>query len=178
MGPPRAGEIVTRSHAGLVSRGIARAVDVTLLAVLVAGTGWLVQQYLGIDLGRCPEVREWWHLRARLCGFMPYAIPVAGVIIPPVYRVLFFTIAGQTPGMAVVGLRLLRADGREVGVRQAVKRVATFHLTLGLGSLLIPVSERRRALHDIVAGTVVVYDWGTHELGVRRAIEHLRSAGP
>jgi uncharacterized RDD family membrane protein YckC len=166
-----------RRDAGIVSRGIGRAVDVTLLAVLIAGTTWLVQQFMGIDPTRCPEVREWWHLRARLCGVMPYAVLVAGVIVPPLYRVLFFTIVGQTPGMAVMGLRLLRADGREVGVRQAVKRVLAFYLTLGLGSLLIPVSARRRALHDILSGTVVVYDWGTHELDVRRAIEHLRSAG-
>jgi uncharacterized RDD family membrane protein YckC len=169
---------MTARYAGIVSRGMGRAVDVTLLAVLIAGTSWLLQQFLGIDPARCPEARQWWHLRARLCGFMPYAVPVAGVIIPPVYRILFFTIVGQTPGMAVMGLRLLRADGREAGVRQAVKRVATFYLTAGLGSLLIPVTARRRAVHDIVAGTVVVYDWGTHELDVRRAIEHVRSASP
>jgi uncharacterized RDD family membrane protein YckC len=167
---------VNRRYAGLVSRGLGRAVDVTLLAVLVAGTTWLVKQFLGIDPGHCPEVREWWHLRARVCGYVPYAVPVAGVLIPPVYRVLFFVFAGQTPGMAVMGLRLLRADGRPVRTRQAVKRVLAFHLTFGLGSVLIPVTERRRALHDIVAGTVVVYDWGDRELDVRRAIEQLRSA--
>jgi hypothetical protein len=38
------------------------------------------------------------------------------------------------------------------------------------------VTARRSALHDIVSGTVVVYDWGDHELDVRRAIEQVRSA--
>ena len=57
------------------------------------------------------------------------------------------------------------------GLRQVLKRIATFYLTLGLGSFLIPVTERRRALHDIVAGTVVVYDWGDHPLDVQRALE-------
>ena len=56
-----------------------------------------------------------------------------------------------------------------------MKRIGTFYLTLGLGSLLIPLSGRRRALHDIVAGTVVVYDWGSHAKDVERAIEQLRS---
>jgi uncharacterized RDD family membrane protein YckC len=172
---------MTPRYAGLVTRGMGRVVDAALLAVLVAGTSWLVQQFLGIDPGRCAQVSEWWHLRARLCRFMPYAVLVAGVIIPPVYRILFYTITGQTPGMAVMGLRLRRADGREVGLRQAVKRVAAFYLTRGRGSFLIPVTARRRALHDILAGTVVVYDWGDRELDVRRAVERderSRQAGP
>jgi uncharacterized RDD family membrane protein YckC len=167
---------MTDRYAGLVSRAVSRAMDMIMLAVLVASTSWLVEQFLGIDPAHCPQVHEWWHLRARLCGFMPYAIPVAGVLIPPLYRVLFYVVAGQTPGMAVMGLRLLRADGRKVGLKQAVKRAATFYLTLGLGSLLIPVSSRRRALHDIVAGTVVVYDWGSHTHDVKRAIEQLRAS--
>jgi uncharacterized RDD family membrane protein YckC len=75
-----------------------------------------------------------------------------------------------------MGLRLRREDGRRVRLRQALKRVATFYLTFGLGSFLIPVTARRRALHDVIAGTVVLYDWGDHELDVQRAIEQLRSA--
>lgn len=158
-------------YAGLVTRGMARVVDVALLAVLVAGAVWLVQQILGIDPARCPEVREWWNLRARLCGVMPYVVVLWGVVVPPLYRILFLTTAGRTPGMGLMGLRLLRADGRPVGLRQVVKRIAAFYVTLGLGSLLIPLTERRRALHDILAGTVVVYDWGDHALDVRRALD-------
>jgi uncharacterized RDD family membrane protein YckC len=168
---------MTPRYAGLVTRGMGRIADAALLALLVAGTVWVVQQFLGIDPGRCPQVHEWWNLRARVCGLMPYAVLVAGALIPPVYRVLFFTITGQTPGMAAMGLRLRRADGRAVGLRQAVKRVATFYVTLGLGSLLIPLTARRRALHDIVGGTVVVYDWGDHELDVRRAVERDERSG-
>ena len=164
-------------YAGLVSRGVARLLDMVLLAVLVTGSVWMVQQALGIDPGRCPPATEWWNLRAHVCGFMPFAIPLAGVTVPPVYRVLFFVVTGQTPGMAVMGLRLRRSDGRPVGIRQALKRVVTYSFTLGLGSVLIPVTARRRALHDIVAGTVVVYDWGEHALDFRRALEQLRSSG-
>ena len=164
-------------YAGIVSRAIGRAIDVTLLAVLIAGSSWLAQQFLGIDPAHCPQARAWWHLRARLCWLLPYAVPVAGVLIPPLYRVTFYVVAGRTPGMSVLGLRLLRADGRPVRLRQALKRVGTFYLTLGLGSLLIPVTERRRALHDVVAGTVVVYDWGSHAPDVERAIALARSGG-
>jgi hypothetical protein len=30
----------------------------------------------------------------------------------------------------------------------------------GVGFLLIPVRRDHRALHDLIAGTAVVYDWG------------------
>jgi len=167
---------MNRRYAGLASRGIGRALDMVLLAFLITGASWLVQQFFGIDPEHCSPDTQWWHLRARLCRYFPYVVPLAGVTIPPLYRVLFFVVAGQTPGMGVMGLRLLREDGRRVRLRQALKRVATFYVTLGLGSFLIPVTARRRALHDTVAGTVVVYDWGDHEVEVRRAIEQARSA--
>ena len=168
---------MTHRYAGIVSRGVSRVTDLALLAFLVASTGWLVRQFLGLDPDHCPPVTDWWNLRARLCAYLPYAVLLAGVIIPPLYRVLFYLVTGQTPGMAMMGQRLLRADGRPVRLAQVVKRIGTFYLTLGLGSLLIPLSGRRRALHDIVAGTVVVYDWGNHAKDVRRAIEQLRSSG-
>jgi uncharacterized RDD family membrane protein YckC len=176
MDRPRAGAIVKPRYAGLASRAIGRALDIVLLAVLIAGATWLVQQFFRIDPDHCPPDVQWWHLRARLCRYFPYAVLVAGVTIPPLYRVIFFVVTGQTPGMGFMGLRLLREDGRRVRLRQALKRVATFYVTLGLGSFLIPVTARRRALHDIVAGTVVVYDWGDHDLDVRRAIQQARSA--
>jgi uncharacterized RDD family membrane protein YckC len=78
--------------------------------------------------------------------------------------------------MGMMGVRLLREDGRRVRLRQALKRVAVYYFTFGLGSFLIPVTARRRALHDVFAGTVVVYDWGDRATDVRRAIEQLRSA--
>jgi uncharacterized RDD family membrane protein YckC len=168
---------MTAGYAGLVTRVMARIVDVALLAVLVAGAVWLVQQILGIDPARCPEIHEWWNVRARVCRLLPYAVVLWGVIVPPLYAILFLTTAGRTPGMAVMGLRMLRSDGRPVGLRQVLKRLATFYVTLGLGSFLIPLSERRRALHDIVAGTVVVYDWGDRTLDVERALEAREVAG-
>ncbi len=150
--------------------------DVVLLAVLIAAGSWFLQQLLGIDPGNCPPDAEWWHLRARLCRWFPYVVPLAGLLVPPVYRVAFLVATGQTPGMRVMGLRLLRDDGRPVRLVAVLKRVATFYFTVGLGSVLIPVTPRRRALHDIVARTMVVYDWGDRERDVRRAIEQVRSA--
>ncbi len=158
---------MTRRYAGLASRGAALVLDLVLLAVLVAGTSWLAQQLVLLDPQRCPPAQAWWQLRRHLCQFIPYVAPVVGLVFSPLYRVGFWTITGQTPGMALLGLRVLRADGGKVGLLVALKRFIGLVLsasTLGIGFLMVLVTERRRALHDLLAGTVVVYDWGT---GVR-----------
>lgn len=69
---------------------------------------------------------------------------------------------GRTPGKAVVGLRVLSADGTPERGRQALRRAAGGVLDL----LLVPVgivavvavlsSPRRQRLGDVAAGTVVV----------------------
>ena len=154
---------MTPRYAGLVSRGAARVVDMALLAVLVGGAGWLVQQFLAVDAVGCAPAESWWQLRRHLCQFIPYVIPLAAFWFPALYYVLFWTTAGKTPGMALLGLRLLRSDGGKVGPVTALKRylaVGLSMLTLGLGFLMVLVTERRRTLHDLLARTVVVYDWG------------------
>jgi len=155
---------MTHRNAGLVSRGAALVVDLVLLAVLVAGTSWLAQQIVLLDPEHCPPAQAWWQLRRQVCQFVPYVAPVAGVMFSPLYRIGFWTITGQTPGMVLLGLRVLRADGGRVGLLIALKRFIGFMLslvTLGIGFLMVLVTERRRALHDLLAGTMVVYDWGT-----------------
>ena len=70
--------------------------------------------------------------------------------------------SGRTLGMAAVGLRVVRADGGRIGVGRAVIRVLVLPLSfalLGFGILLIVLRADRRALHDLIAGTAVVYAW-------------------
>jgi uncharacterized RDD family membrane protein YckC len=74
-----------------------------------------------------------------------------------VYLVGFWSLAGQTPGMRFVGIRLEerlplgRSIKRLIGLGLAV-------LAFGLGFLGIVFSERRRAWDDRLSGTGVIYD--------------------
>ena len=176
---------MTLRYAGLVSRGAALLVDLVLLAFLVGSIGWLTQQLLGVDPARCPPVDQWWQLRRHACVWIPYVVPAAALALPLLYRLLFWTVAGRTPGMAMLGLRLLRADGGKVGLVTAAKRLLAYGvtmMTLGIGFLMMLVTRRRQALHDLLARTVVVYDWGTTPrdrarlLGVRDRLESGGSA--
>lgn len=71
-----------------------------------------------------------------------------------------WAVAGRTPGMALMGLRVVQPDGARVGLGSAVVRALTFPLSvalLGLGFVGILVHPQRRALHDLLAGTAVTY---------------------
>jgi uncharacterized RDD family membrane protein YckC len=79
-------------------------------------------------------------------------------------------VGGRTVGMAMVGTRAVRTDGSEIGTRQAVIRVITFPLSfllLGFGFILILLKRDRRALHDLFAGTAVVYGWDARAAQLR-----------
>ncbi len=73
-----------------------------------------------------------------------------------------WAVSGKSPGMALLGIRVVRADGSPAEGRHAVLRVLTLPLsfiTLGIGFAPILLGRRRRALHDLLAGTAVVYAW-------------------
>lgn len=68
--------------------------------------------------------------------------------------------SGRTIGKWVTGLRIERADGRQLSFARALVRhtlgYALTVATLGLGFLVAVFNADGRALHDFVAGTVVV----------------------
>ena len=69
-------------------------------------------------------------------------------------------LTGVTVGKWATGLRILRTDGREIGIGRAFVRHFVGYpisfLTLGLGFLAAAFSHRGRGLHDVIAGTIVV----------------------
>jgi uncharacterized RDD family membrane protein YckC len=78
--------------------------------------------------------------------------------------------SGRTFGMAVLGVRVVRADGRALEPRQGVVRALVFPLSFlfcGLGLLGIIVQREHRALHDLIAGTAVIYAWDARAARLR-----------
>ena len=83
---------------------------------------------------------------------------------------------GKTIGKAVIGIRIVRRDGSDLGPKHALWRVLAFPLSFlvfGLGFVGIVVGREHRALHDVIADTTVVYDWAARTprlrlLGLRR----------
>jgi uncharacterized RDD family membrane protein YckC len=77
---------------------------------------------------------------------------------------------GRTAGMAIFGVQVVRDDGGDVSERKAALRTLVFPLSflfLGLGFLGIVLGDRRRALHDVIAGTTVIYCWDARAARLR-----------
>jgi uncharacterized RDD family membrane protein YckC len=87
-----------------------------------------------------------------------------GVLITLIVAVLDLVVmaglTGRTVGKWTTGLRIERTDGRLPGIgRAAVRHLLGYPLSLlpfGLGFLIVAVSPTGRALHDLIAGTMVV----------------------
>jgi uncharacterized RDD family membrane protein YckC len=135
--------------AGAATRAVALAFDAALILLIFASLAAL----FGLISSLVGELRPQWLVGVVLTA--GWALVAGG------YFVLFWTGAGQTPGMRLLHLRLLWRDGRPPSFgRSIVRAVGTAIAIIPLFAGYIPVlfDERRRGLPDFLAGTVVVYE--------------------
>jgi uncharacterized RDD family membrane protein YckC len=137
-------------YAGIASRGVALAIDVAIAQVIVFAGG-AVFALVGSLVGNL----ELDTTLGRVIAACAWAVTVA------TYFVLFWSTAGQTPGMRLLALRVFGPDGEHPGVWRSLVRL------VGLGLAIIPLfagflpvlfDSRRRALQDYMARTVVRYE--------------------
>src|SRR5712691_6362524 len=91
-----------------------------------------------------------------------------GLLVTLVVAILdlgaFAGLTGKTLGKWTTGLRIERTDGRLPGIGRALLRHFVGYpislLPFGLGFLIVKVSGRR-ALHDLISGTIVVREQGS-----------------
>jgi len=137
-------------YQGLVTRGIAFALDaavINLVAIVVAGGVALALSVLSVPKDSIDTV----------------LIAVGGALFVAWsvgYFVTFWSTTGQTPGSRLMRITVRSADdGNIVRPRRAAVRFAGLvvaAIPLLAGFLPILFDERRRGLHDMLAGTVVV----------------------
>jgi uncharacterized RDD family membrane protein YckC len=96
------------------------------------------------------------------------------VIVYVLWEFFYFgyswAMSGRTFGMALLGIKVVQADGQLIQPRQGVVRSLAFPLSFlifGLGFLGILVQREHRALHDLIAGTAVVYAWDARAARLR-----------
>jgi uncharacterized RDD family membrane protein YckC len=138
---------VAPGYGGLATRAVGLVVD-ALLALVVflvaAGAVTLVASLAG-SLHR---------------GWLAGVLAGGGwVLAAAVYFVVFWSTAGQTPGMRLMGVRVVTGSGAAPPVWRSVVRFAGLVLAIipmFLGFLTVPFDRRRRALPDYLAGTVVL----------------------
>ena len=137
-------------QAGLATRAVAGAIDLGLLFgaySLVSGVlASLVSSVFGAPLSVAAMI----------------VLAVLGLVVGGAVFAVFWSLAGQTPGMRFLAIRLVCTDGsRHIGFWRAARRVLAVIvslLPLGIGYLAILWSPQRRSWADRMTGTQVVYD--------------------
>ena len=87
-------------------------------------------------------------------------ILVISMIVAPAYFIGFWATIGQTVGMKLLGLRVVRnSDGGRLGFGRAVLRLAGLSIScvpLYLGLIWVAFDSRKRGWHDFIAGSAVI----------------------
>lgn len=140
-------------YAGIISRSAAFILDAVAFTLGVLGALFVMSAVVALIKGDPFTMQT-------TDSALPETMFLVGSIV---YFAGAWWIFGRTLGEAVFGLRVVRSDGRRVGLGRSLIRFLfmTLGLTLlGLGYLWMLVDRRRRTWGDIVARTVVVYDFG------------------
>jgi uncharacterized RDD family membrane protein YckC len=152
-------ESLQGKYAGFASRFAAFAADVAVsvgvFMLALAAISWAAKVLTGTDI-TWNRGDTWVVTAYAVWGFVYFAYSWAS--------------SGRTAGMALFGVRVVRDDGTDASGRRAVVRTLALPLSflfLGLGFVGILLGDRRRALHDVIAGTAVIYSWDARAARLR-----------
>ena len=92
---------------------------------------------------------------------MALAVLLLYLLFPWAYLVAFTALYGATPGKMLLGIRVVKSDGRPVGwltalIREVVGKTLS-SLLLYLGYLWVFFHPKRQTWHDLIADTLVVH---------------------
>lgn len=135
-------------RAGLVSRIAAAGIDLLVIVAIVAS---LYGAVAGLAFLINPRTFSW-------PSGIGWSVPGVVAVVGTPYLAISWSASGRTVGDVLLGLRVLRGDGRPVRPWRAVLR-ALLCLVLPVGLLWIPFDRSRRSLQDLLFGTCVSYDW-------------------
>ena len=143
--------------AGFVTRLIAFSIDAVLLVVTVGLLGWVVLQIETLFEDFLPR-------DLNLQTVYLFATP----FIIAFYFVGMWALAGATIGKWFLGLRVVGNDGFPPSMGRSLLRFIGYGLSaivFFLGFIWVLFDEERRAWHDDLAGTWVVYDFQRRSQG-------------
>ena len=157
--PPAARESLQGRYAGFASRFAAFAVDLVVLTAIFLLVLAAINFAASVLTGNSVHFN-----RANTWVIVAYAVWAF------IYFAHFWGLNGKTPGGGLFGVQVVTNDGDDVSGRRAIGRTLAFPLSfliLCLGFLGILLGDQRRALHDVIAGTTVIYCWDARAARLR-----------
>lgn len=153
-------------YAGFVSRLIAFGIDLAVLSVVVISVSWFVSTSMKMLQFRAiiERIIDPYPVLQMIEAFFfsPTFYSLVTLTFIVAYYIFFWTIAGQTIGKAIMGIKIVNRRGKKLKLHQAILRYLGYYLSavpFGFGFLWILLDDRRMAWHDKIAGTCVVYTW-------------------
>jgi uncharacterized RDD family membrane protein YckC len=141
------------SYAGLVTRAAGFVIDAAIvngIALATVGGTDLALSIFGSSIGDLPKA-------------IKIVFGAGGwIMLNAVYFVGAWTLTGQTAGMRVMSVRVTGKNGDRLSIWRGAMRLVGLVLAaipLFTGYLLILVNDRRRGLHDLLAGSVVIFSY-------------------
>ena len=171
-------------YAGFSSRFVAMLLDIIIVIALVfiiyLAIRLPIQIFLGVDPNTCMPtdnqsllaqiVGSIFPTSARVpgwfCSLIDLAFRLVALLAAPVYFAFFYSATGQTIGMYIMGIRVVRMDGKAISFLGGLLRwlcILLAMLPLGLGVLWVIVDDRRQGWHDKLVHTCVVYAWNAEQ---------------
>lgn len=136
-------------QAGLATRLVAAGIDLGLLSVIYSLASGVLASVISFTFGEQLSLGA-----AIVLGVLAFL--AAGAVFTT-----FWALVGQTPGMRFLSIRLTYHGSRDITLGLATRRflaVIISVIPLGLGFLAVLRDPSRRAWHDRLTGTEVVYD--------------------
>ena len=132
------------AYGGFWIRVVAYIIDAILLTIVCG----VLDRLLGIDI----FVSDWEH-------YDPLASLVSLVIGWLYFALLESSERGATVGKMAMGLRVVTSDGQRLSFMNATGRYFAKILSaiiLCIGFIMIAFTDKKRGLHDMIAGTLVI----------------------
>jgi len=142
----------TGKPAGFFSRMEAFIIDLLLITISSLGAIGMVALILRFFM------RPIFDLNLHLARYAPVVVS----IILVGYYLFFWALFGFTPGKFLLGIKIVRQDGRKMGLGRAIVRFVGYWISaipLFLGFIWIIFDSQREGWHDKLANTQVIYTW-------------------
>jgi uncharacterized RDD family membrane protein YckC len=149
--------IGVRRYAGFWIRFVARIIDGIILGVVGFIINLPIQMALGISASRVGDVTT---ALPMLLGTLGISLAI-NIILSAVYEIYFLSTRSATIGKLALGLKVIRADGGSLSTGQAAGRFFAYlldmYFTLTIGFIIAGFDSEKRALHDRICDTRVIY---------------------
>jgi uncharacterized RDD family membrane protein YckC len=155
-----------RKPAGFFSRTIAFVLDLFLITFLGLMSGVVI--FIILRFFRYKQILDFVKsllgVEDQVGQYVTLISPMLFLVVL-IYFVFFWTFVGYTPGKALLGLRIVRQDGRPISVGRAILRYLGYWVSaipLFLGFIWILFDRQHEGWHDKLANTHVIYILSEH----------------